>query len=331
MRCLELVLCLSLFSFTAACSTASAPPGAVVVADDGASVISLSAGVARVRVLAIGTVAVKECHRELCVPTETPVQERIGAIFGPGEFTPAMPILSYLVEHPEGTFVVDAGELSRFNDDPDYYACAPEAGALDQNLLRVTIEPGGELGPQLTRLGIDPTSLEGVILTHLHADHTGGVPQVGRSPVFVSGVDYDLGPMIGGAVCRSLDPVRSDLRRVEMLYENRDDEVDRVFGASVRLTSDGAVRIVPTPGHTPGALSLLVRGEEVDLLFVGDAAFDLDMVAERRLAGINISLVDALASYDRIVEYTRLRPTIVLPAHDPSARARLESAQLTRL
>lgn len=146
------------------------------------------------------------------------------------------------------------------------------------------------------------------------------------APVYTSRIDVTLGPAAGGRVCRSL--ASADLRYVEDLYAPTDDDAaGAIFGRGHALTRDGALRIVPTNGHTPGALSLLVRGTSVDLLFVGDAAFSDAMLGSGEVAGIDADLEEKRRSYARINGYAGRRPTVVLPAHDHRAPQRLAALE----
>jgi N-acyl homoserine lactone hydrolase len=296
-------------------------PSPVRVDADGATLLQTAGGTVRVHALQIGTVAVKRCHETLCEPEDTTLIERVLAMLMDRAFQPPMPIFVYVIEHPEGVFVVDAGELSRFNSDPDYYACDPNDGKFDRGLLKVEVSPEEEVGPQLERLGIDPASVRGVVITHLHADHTGGVPYFPGVPVYVSQVDYELGPNGGFVTCRSL--ADAELRFFEQ-EPTVDDELTRVFGPSSALTSDGAIRLVPTPGHTAGSRSLMVDGLEVDLLFVGDAFFNEPMLTSEQLAGINADFDATRATYGKVKEWAEARPTVILPAHDWASPERLK-------
>ena len=295
------------------------------VAAPSAVSVAIPGGEVRGRALQVGTVAVKRCHQHLCGSEEQPFLDRVLAILETDDFQRPLPNFAYLVEHPEGTFLVDTGELLRFNDDTDYYACDPAAGDLDHNLLRIALASEEQLDQQLAKLGVAPGNVAGVVLTHLHADHVGGVPLLGGVPVYSSRIDVTLGPTAGGRVCRSL--ASADLRFVEDLYVASDDDAGAAFGRSHALTRDGALRIVPTNGHTPGALSLLVQGASVDVLFVGDAAFSDAMISSRDVAGIDADLAEKRRSYERIEAYARRRPTVVLPAHDDRSPQRLVSLE----
>jgi len=78
------------------------------------------------------------------------------------------------------------------------------------------------------------------------------------------------------------------------------------FSSSYDLTGDGSLFLVPTPGHTPGHVALLVNGERRSWLLAGDLAHT---PAELE------SAAPAIAAWARAEEVT------VLTAHDPDAPA----------
>src|SRR4051794_21336889 len=74
-----------------------------------------------------------------------------------------LPIHAWLIEHPEGPLLVDAGERHTARD-------APFA------TFRVTRED--ELDHQLRSAGVAPEDVATVVFTHVHGDHIGGLPHV---------------------------------------------------------------------------------------------------------------------------------------------------------
>ena len=77
------------------------------------------------------------------------------------------------------------------------------------------------------------------------------------------------------------------------------------FDASVALTGDGAVRLVPTPGHTNGHLSVAVETGDELVLIAGDATY-----AERTLLS---GVVDGVADDARAHRDSSARDSRALP------------------
>jgi N-acyl homoserine lactone hydrolase len=182
----------------------------------------------------------------------------------------AVPIPAFLVEHPEaGALLVDTG----------LPAAAVERGARALGraaalVATMEMEPGQAVADQLRGRGVHPADVRTVVLTHLHYDHTGSVAEFPHATFVVDGVEW--------RAARSRGPLRGYSRRqIDHPFDWR--EVDFAdpavtsfagFGRTIDLFGDGSVRLLSTPGHSPGHMSLALRlsgGKE--LLIAADAAF----------------------------------------------------------
>ena len=90
------------------------------------------------------------------------------------------------------------------------------------------------------------------------------------------------------------------------------------------MTPDGAILALPTPGHSPGHTSFLVRRTEGDVLLAGDVTYDLPALEAQRSQGF---IADVRRHEDTLPRVLSLVQTGVayLPSHDPGAPARLRS------
>lgn len=122
-------------------------------------------------------------------------------------------------------------------------------------------------------LGREPEELEYILITHGHIDHAGsatelrrltGAKVVAHRDEIVPGPDasYVLAPASTGRP----GPV---LRLLSRLGRFEPCPVDTVVDDADTLPYFGGMRVVHTPGHTRGSMSLLF--EERRVLFVGDA------------------------------------------------------------
>jgi len=112
--------------------------------------------------------------------------------------------------------------------------------------------------------GEDLAAVSNVVLTHLHADHAGGIERAELEPRFPN-AGYHLHP--------------ADLRHFEGAHEDAYVAIrpaQRLESLGVLRTTDvnhdvaPGVRVIHTPGHTPGHRSVLVRDGEDGLLLTGD-------------------------------------------------------------
>jgi glyoxylase-like metal-dependent hydrolase (beta-lactamase superfamily II) len=276
-------------------------------------------GDVKVHALLTGWVRVKTAHRDLHGPLAT----RVLAIITDPRWTPWMPVMSYAIEHPDGLFLVDTG-LTEDMLDHEHFACDPGNAFVYRNLLQFQFAPEDRIDARLAQVGLDVTRVSAVVLTHRHADHTDGlrlVPSTAR--IFVGRGDW---PTHNGALA-----CRWPAGREPVLV---DDDRRAGFGAlpsSLPLSADETLRVVPLPGHSPGHLGVMLQTPEGFVLFAGDALFDLDQLAERRLAGIVEVPERALDSLERIRAQLEAAPTFLLPAHDPQALVRFGEGRASRL
>ena len=82
------------------------------------------------------------------------------------------------------------------------------------------------------------------------------------------------------------------------------------------LFNDGQLVIFPTPGHTPGHQSLMVKLKGGSVILVGDAAFDQEKMTRRCLPGMLWSPDAMISSWDRIEDMQRRHEARLILTHD---------------
>jgi len=83
------------------------------------------------------------------------------------------------------------------------------------------------------------------------------------------------------------------------------------------------VRLVPTPGHTPGHLSVVAETDDHLVVFAGDASYSEEILLEQVVDGVAPDERVAQETLARLLDLARRRPTVYLPSHDPEAVRRL--------
>ena len=146
------------------------------------------------------------------------------------------------------------------------------------------------LAAQLASLGLRPHDIRYVALSHLHADHSGNVALFPHVTFLISPKE-----LAWASAAPTPDGVRPDvimaLRR--MTVEAVAGDLD-VFG-------DGSVRLISTPGHTPGHHSLLIMlHRSGPILLSGDVAHFQVNYDEELVPTGNVSRAETLASIGRI-------------------------------
>ena len=92
------------------------------------------------------------------------------------------------------------------------------------------------------------------------------------------------------------------------------------------VLGDGSVKILFTPGHTPGHQSLLVEDLKKPVLLAADACYTTENLHENVLPGLCYSPPDFVRSIERMRHLAKTRNIEVVVGHDPVAWTKLKHA-----
>ena len=157
----------------------------------------------------------------------------------------------FLVQGPDATILVDLG-------------IGPAGSPAS-----AWISTPGRLMDELNAMDVSPESVDHVVITHHHDDHTGWatIEREGEwAPRFANAVYHmhlaDLLPLKNGKEPEALDLYRSVFEPLE--------RTDQLLATETEDELTPSLRLVNTPGHTPGhrCVALSLSGQEV--LIVGD-------------------------------------------------------------
>jgi N-acyl homoserine lactone hydrolase len=241
------------------------------------------------------------------------------------EWLPPRPISAYVIEHANGLILFDTGQDRASVTDPSYFP-GGFTGHIYDRLARFHIGEEETLTAQLATLGYAPADVDTAILSHLHQDHMGGLGELRGADLLVAEAEWaelsKLAPEPRGFLRQHIQIPGLNWHQVGL--GSSADPTLAPFTRSLDLMGDGSLVLLPTPGHTAGSMSLLVRrGERSPLLLVGDLTYGAELLVRGQLPGVGVhkQLVETTA---RVLALKETMPDLViLPAHDPTAARRL--------
>src|SRR3954463_12097566 len=226
------------------------------------------------------------------------------------------PCLAYAVRHPQaGTILIDTG----FH--PDAAQSPRKDFGLAMGLLFRRLRVTAPFPQQLSERGIDAAEVKRVVMTHLHVDHTSAMRLLPNATFLCTREEWAqaTAPRAAGNgfIAGHLPPVE----RMELVDFARQGEPHGPFAATIDLLGDGSIRLLSTPGHTAGHLSVLLRvAGDGQVLVVGDAAYTLRSIEEQRLSLLTHDDQAYRHSLSQLKAFTDQQPAAgVVPTHDPDA------------
>jgi N-acyl homoserine lactone hydrolase len=212
----------------------------------------------------------------------------------------------YLIQHGKDWMLWDSGY-------PDALAATPE-GVVGPRSRAIRTRT---LASQLAQIGVAPSQVTYLAFSHTHGDHVGNGNLFTAATLYIQQAEYDaaFGPEPGkyGFVPATYEKLRTN--PTVKLQGDFD-----VFG-------DGSVKILSTPGHTPGHQSLLVHLPKTGAVVLsGDVAHFEENFVNRRVPGFNFNVEQSRQSMDKVDRIVKHEHALLWINHDSSQNATIAHA-----
>jgi glyoxylase-like metal-dependent hydrolase (beta-lactamase superfamily II) len=223
-----------------------------------------------------------------------------------------MSVPCFLVAHPRGTLLWDAGVI------PDPVVESQQGAAhADVNPTAAAVVTRS-LRSQLAEIGYAPADIKYVAISHAHIDHSANLNEFAASTWLARPAEREfMWAPNNPRVTPSFYTALKDSRAIVTLER---DEYD-VFGDSQAI-------IKSAPGHTPGHQVLILRLAATGrVMLSGDLYhYPPERTLHRPPPDNEFSVQDSSASRLRIEEYLRRTKTALWIEHDFAANAKLKKS-----
>lgn len=213
-----------------------------------------------------------------------------------------VPVPFFLLRHPRGNVVIDGGNPLAVARD----AHAHWGSLADEFEIHMTEEQ--HCSAQLQRLGVAPDSIRYIVQTHLHIDHTGALGHFPSATVIVHADELQAARAVESPIASAY--ARQDYDRPDLRWRQTQGELD--------LLGDGTVRLIETPGHSAGHMSVLLQLEDTGpVLLTADAVDNRRQWEGRDDPRALVSSEDASRSLERLRRLAGETNALIIFGHDP--------------
>ena len=216
----------------------------------------------------------------------------------------------YLIRHGDDWMLWDSGFTDALVDTP-----AGVVGARNMRMMRTRT-----LASQLAEVGVAPSQVKFIAFSHTHADHVGNSRLFPTATLYIQQAEYDA----------AFGPEPAKYGFVPATYATLRDNPTVKLQGDFDVFGDGSVKILSTPGHTPGHQSLLVRLPKTGpVVLSGDIAHFEENFVERRAPGFNFDVAQSRASMDKVDTILKAEHAQLWINHDAAQNAGIAHAPLS--
>ncbi len=280
-----------------------------------------------IRSLRVGTTGIGSMHPEHRYGSRLPV---LLWVLLSRRWVDGVPVHFFVIDHRDGLVLFDTGLDPTIARDPRAYLRSALGVFFLKRLFRWQTTPKDNVSDELARMGHDVRDVRKVVFSHLHFDHTGCIDHLLHAELFAPRREWQ-------ALIQSKSERKWYLRQhVDRpgarwtLFDMQpcDDPDLAPFDHCFDVMGDGSIVLLPTPGHTEGSVSMLLRSAGLPpILLIADLAFELGMLMEDQMPGVGEDFEAMRDSYAKVRKLrVRLPGLVILPSHDMQTISRLSEA-----
>ena len=243
-----------------------------------------------------------------------------------------IPINVFLLEHRDGLVLFDTGLDPAIATDPNYINSVIGRFLLHR-IFRLHMGPEDALDNQLANLGFAAADVSKAVISHLHFDRVGGISKIPQAELLLSKDEWAQlstpHPEHDWILREHIDIPGAKWSTIE--FTPTDDPLFAPFGAIHDVMGDGSMILLPTPGHTPGSISMLVRIDGAPpILLVADLTYESDLLMRDQVPGTGDAKT-LRSSFAKVRTLKKQLPDLViLASHDPATAETLNAIQKSR-
>ena len=228
-----------------------------------------------------------------------------------------IPVPWFLIKHPQGNVVIDGGNAVEVAIDK-YAHWGSVIDAYDPIMTKYE-----NCVEQAKSIGVNVEDVKYLIQSHLHLDHSGGIGRFPNAIYIVQRLEYDYAHNPDWFASPAY--IRKDFDKPNIHWKFLNDKKTDFYD----LYGDGSIKIIFTPGHSPGHQSILLKlPKSGNILLTIDAAYTLDHWENKCLPGLVTSSTQAAESVKKLRKVAKENDALVVTGHDPDAWANFKKAPL---
>lgn len=213
-------------------------------------------------------------------------------------------ISCYLIKHGDDWLLWDTGF-------PRSYQAGVEQGSL-------TMKLGATIADQLATLGLKPSDIRYVALSHAHFDHAGQANDFPQATLVMQRAEYD--------VLQREQEARAHFILPELVGSHLAGKQDklRLPDGDADLFGDGLVKVFALPGHTPGHMAVqLTLPQAGKVILSGDQWHFTENHARNQVPTFNFDHDATIASSEKLNGIIAREHARLVIQHEPKDNAAL--------